>query len=49
MVILPSSAPLHDTFTLATLAERTAGSVICKAGRRVISQVMLAASLILTL
>ena len=48
MVIVPSFAPLHVTSVLATVAERTAGWVITRAGLRTITQVMCALSLIRT-
>ncbi len=49
MVIVPSFAPKQLTFVLATAAASLAGWVMTSAGFRTISQVVLAASLILTL
>ena len=48
IVIVPSFAPLHVTLVLFTVAESTGGSVIKSVGFRVITQAVLAASLIMT-
>ena len=49
IVIVPSLPPKHDTAVLATVAERTGGWVIARAGLSMITHAVLAASLIRTL